>query len=105
MLFNVMLTELQDFYSILMFQVYVHKDISTLKEYISPDVIPKEYGGDDFVCDEAANKLKSFFGENRIWMKKLTDLRLTGPIPNKKRELYSFEDHEMGGSFRKLTID
>lgn len=88
-----------------MFQIYVHKDISSLKEYFSPGLIPKEYGGDNFVCDEAANRVKSFFCENRIWRKKLTDLKLTGPIPNKRNELYSFEDYEMGGSFRKLAID
>lgn len=79
--------------------------MSALKEHISPDVLPKEYGGDGFECDEASEKVKSFFVENTDWMKKLTDLKLKGPVPNKKNELYSFEECEMGGSFRKLTID
>lgn len=76
-----------------------------LHKYVDKKFLPKEWGGDSETWDEGTMKWKEYFLYNKEWPEKTSKLELRGQIPQNKRQLYSFEDFEMGGSFRQLSID
>lgn len=85
--------------------MYVHKNSEDLAKYIPSNLLPIEYGGESIIWNDDSDRIKKFFVENKEWERKLANLKLNGTVPHHKRELYSFEDCEMGGSFRQLSID
>ncbi|GJQ79817.1 hypothetical protein Trydic_g23282 [Trypoxylus dichotomus] len=86
-------------------RAYGHKNIEELSKYVTKDYLPKEYGGSTVAFNDLSDNIKRYLLDNRKWESKVLDLKLSGDVPNRKRDIYSFEDFEMGGSFRQLSID
>ena len=69
------------------------------------NVLPKELGGCDGTLAEWADLWKKCLTNDEDFQKKRDTWILSGQLPVEKRKLFSFEENDMSGSFRKLQID
>nr|XP_022910097.1 alpha-tocopherol transfer protein-like [Onthophagus taurus] len=79
--------------------------VEDLSKMYPKSCLPLEYGGTDVNIDDGSKRLFEILRENKDWCLKSEEPKLTGPIPEDKKNLYSFDDLSMEGSFRKLNVD
>lgn len=82
----------------------IHQDFD-LTTCLSKHILPTEYGGTGMSFSEHGDMAERYFLQKQDMINKIENLKLVGPIPTCKKNLYSFEEFEMQGSFRKLSID
>nr|XP_022904414.1 alpha-tocopherol transfer protein-like [Onthophagus taurus] len=76
-----------------------------LSKMYPKDCLPIEYGGTAGKIDDGNNNLLEILKENKDWCLKSEEPKLIGLIPDDKKNLYSFDDLSMNGSFRRLNVD
>ncbi|XP_072934346.1 alpha-tocopherol transfer protein-like [Epargyreus clarus] len=86
-------------------RICVHKDMSTMYQYIPQDILPSEYGGKETSLQKLSNRLNdTVLGKDfREYIEEMNEAKTNEAC----RQTDKFNDRYMGtpGSFRSLTTD
>lgn len=75
-------------------------------DYITPEILPKEYGGQAGEIAEMHDKWMKYMSGKKDWFKDQESVVSTGPIPKHLSQSCALDiNNGVQGSFRKLAID
>ncbi|XP_022900855.2 alpha-tocopherol transfer protein-like [Onthophagus taurus] len=80
-------------------------NLQDLKRTYPINCLPIEYGGTDRCIDDLSKQYLQLFKNDPGWIERIGNVKMIGQLPEHKKKLYSFDDFNMDGSFRKLNID